>query len=49
MIQAEQFGTRAGLDPIAIFLLIGLLILLSVNEKRARQGCRGIHSPDRLK
>jgi UMF1 family MFS transporter len=36
-IQAEQFGTRAGLATIAFFLIIGLGILLSVNEKRARQ------------
>jgi MFS transporter, UMF1 family len=35
VVQAEQFGTRAGLVLIAIFLLVGLLILLSVNEKRA--------------
>ena len=34
---AEQYGTPAGLATIAIFLLIGLVILLSVNEKRARQ------------
>ena len=34
---AEQYGTRAGLVTIAIFLLVGLVILLSVNEKRARQ------------
>jgi UMF1 family MFS transporter len=36
-IQAEQLGTRAGLATIAFFLVIGLSILLSVNEKRARQ------------
>lgn len=34
---AEQFGQRAGLFSIAIFLLAGLLILVSVNEKRARK------------
>ncbi len=34
---AEQYGTRAGLATITIFLLIGLGVLLSVNEKRARQ------------
>jgi len=34
---AEQYGTRAGLSTIAIFLLVGLAILLSVNERRARQ------------
>ncbi len=36
-LQAEQDGTRAGLVVIAIFLLVGLVILLFVNEKRARQ------------
>jgi len=36
-ILAEQYGTRAGLAAIAIFLIIGLGILLFVNEKRARQ------------
>jgi UMF1 family MFS transporter len=36
-ILAEQYGTRAGLATIAIFLIIGLAILLFVNEKRARQ------------
>jgi UMF1 family MFS transporter len=34
---AEQYGTRAGTVTIAIFLVIGLVILLFVNEKRARQ------------
>jgi MFS transporter, UMF1 family len=34
---AEQDGTRAGLVVIAIFLLVGMVILLFVNEKRARQ------------
>jgi UMF1 family MFS transporter len=37
VILAEQYGTRAGLATIAIFLLVGLGILLFVNEKRARQ------------
>lgn len=36
-LHAEQDGTRAGLVVIAIFLLVGLVILLFVNEKRARQ------------
>jgi UMF1 family MFS transporter len=36
-LQAEQFGTRAGLVVIALFLVVGLVILLFVNEKRARQ------------
>ena len=36
-VQAEQTGTRAGLLVIVLFLVVGLVILLSVNEKRARQ------------
>ena len=36
-VKAEQDGTRAGLLVIALFLLVGTLILLFVNEKRARQ------------
>ncbi|HTX91655.1 MAG TPA: MFS transporter, partial [Anaerolineales bacterium] len=35
-VKAEQDGTRAGLLVIALFLLVGTLILLFVNEKRAR-------------
>jgi UMF1 family MFS transporter len=34
---AEQYGTRAGTVTIAIFLVIGLAILIFVNEKRARK------------
>jgi UMF1 family MFS transporter len=34
---AEQTGQRAGLFSIALFLIIGLLLLVSVNEKRARK------------
>jgi UMF1 family MFS transporter len=36
-LQAEQTGTRAGLLVIVLFLVVGLVILLAVNEKRARQ------------
>ena len=36
-IQAEQNGTRAGLVVIAIFLVVGMVILLAVNEKHARK------------
>jgi UMF1 family MFS transporter len=36
-VRAEQDGTRAGLVVITIFLMIGLVILLFVNEKKARQ------------
>jgi UMF1 family MFS transporter len=34
---AEQEGTRAGIAVIALFLMVGLVLLLFVNEKRARQ------------
>ncbi len=34
---AEQTGQRAGLMSIAIFLIIGMVILMTVNEKRGRQ------------
>jgi MFS transporter, UMF1 family len=36
-ITAEQIGTRAGLVVIALFLVVGLVILIFVNEKRARK------------
>ena len=36
-LHAEQDGTRAGLVVIALFLVVGLVILLFVNEKHARQ------------
>jgi UMF1 family MFS transporter len=37
---AEQRGIRMAILSIAAFLLLGLLILLSVNEKRARAAAR---------
>jgi len=37
IILAEQYGQRAGIITIALFLVVGLAILLFVNEKRARQ------------
>ena len=37
VLLAEQTGQRAGIFSIAIFLIIGLLVLVSVNEKRARK------------
>jgi UMF1 family MFS transporter len=37
MLLAEQYGQRAGLFSITIFLTVGLLLLVSVNEKRARK------------
>lgn len=36
-LAAEQIGQRAGILSIAIFLVIGMIILVTVNEKRARQ------------
>ena len=36
-VLAEQVGQRAGIISIAVFLVVGLSILLSVSEKRARQ------------
>jgi MFS transporter, UMF1 family len=37
VLLAEQRGQRAGIFSIAIFLIVGLLLLVSVNEKRARK------------
>jgi UMF1 family MFS transporter len=34
---AEQSGQRVAIVSIAIFLVVGLVILLTVNEKKARQ------------
>jgi len=34
---AEQAGQRAGILSIAVFLVVGLVILLSVSEQRARK------------
>jgi UMF1 family MFS transporter len=34
---AEQTGQRAGIASIAIFLIVGMIILATVNEKKARQ------------
>ncbi|RPH87410.1 MAG: MFS transporter [Deltaproteobacteria bacterium] len=34
---AEQVGQRAGIISIGVFLVIGMLILTTVNEKRGRQ------------
>jgi UMF1 family MFS transporter len=44
-LKAEQNGTRAGLVVIAIFLVIGMGILLFVNEKRARQAAEDYVPP----
>lgn len=37
VLLAEQTGQRAGIFSIAIFLIVGLLLLVSVNEKNARK------------
>lgn len=37
VLLAEQAGQRAGIISIAVFLLVGFLVLLTVNEKRAKQ------------
>jgi len=37
VLLAEQVGQRAGIFSIAIFLIAGLLLLVSVNEKHARK------------
>jgi UMF1 family MFS transporter len=34
---AEQYGQRASIATIAVFLIVGFLILTSVNEARARK------------
>jgi len=36
-VLAEQYGQRASIATIAIFLLVGFVVLNAVNEKRARQ------------
>ena len=36
-LPAEQAGQRVAIASIAVFLLVGLGILLSVNEAKARQ------------
>ncbi len=36
-VLADQYGYRAGLSLIVVFLVAGLFILLAVNEKRARR------------
>ena len=37
VLLAEQMGQRAGILSIAVFLVVGLAILLSVSEQRARK------------
>jgi len=34
---AEQLGQRVAILPVILFLVVGLLLLLSVNERKARQ------------
>lgn len=43
---AEQFGLRASIVSMAVFLVIGLFILLAVNEKSARQAAVEYSSAD---
>jgi UMF1 family MFS transporter len=37
LIEAERLGQRLAVLTIAVFLLVGLILLLFVNEKRARE------------
>jgi len=34
---AEQAGQRVGIISIAVFLVVGLLVLLTVSDQRARK------------
>lgn len=43
---AEQIGLRTSIVSMAVFLLVGLLIVLTVNEKRARQAALEFASAD---
>jgi len=38
---AEQLGQRVAILPVILFLVVGLVLLLGVNEKRARAGAAG--------
>lgn len=40
VLQAEQLGQRGGIISIAFFLVIGGLVLMTVNESRARKAAR---------
>ncbi|MEA3350758.1 MAG: MFS transporter [Chloroflexota bacterium] len=40
LIPAEQAGQRVALVSIAVFLLVGLVVLLTVNEAKARQDAK---------
>ncbi len=42
---AEQTGQRAGILSIAVFLIIGMIILTTVNEKRARKAAEEYTPP----
>jgi hypothetical protein len=37
---SEQLGQRMAILPIVVFLVVGLVLLLSVNEKQARMEVR---------
>lgn len=43
---AEQFGLRASIVSMAVFLVAGLFVLVAVNEKRARQAALEYASAD---
>jgi UMF1 family MFS transporter len=43
---AEQYGQRASIGTIAIFLIAGFVILVSVNEERARKAAMEFASAD---
>lgn len=43
---AEQLGLRASIVSMAVFLVVGLLVLTAVNEKRARQAALEYASAD---
>jgi UMF1 family MFS transporter len=42
---AEQTGQRAGILSIAVFLIIGMIILTTVNEKHARKAAEEYIQP----
>lgn len=43
---AEQLGLRASIVSMAVFLVVGLFVLVAVNEKRARQAALEYASAD---
>jgi len=45
-VLAEQLGHRAALISIVVFLVVGTVLLLFVNEKRARQAATAVVTED---